>query len=127
MKFFLNILSTVAPKVFGSLKNAYQNVTKGKDNDNSYRYNEFTQNFSGGAKPLTKPEATKILGLKEGSHPSPHDIMIKFDKLFDINRPKNGGSIYIQAKIFHAKELLMKDYDPILNKSIHENAKNTNE
>jgi hypothetical protein len=38
-----------------------------------------------------------------------------------LNKATNGGSLYVQAKIFHAKEFLMQDFNPKLNKSKHDN------
>ena len=71
--------------------------------------------------PLNKAEACKILGFKETAKPTAEQIMSKYDKLYENNKPIHGGSIYLQAKIHHAKELLMKGHNSTLNKSVHDN------
>ena len=37
--------------------------------------------------------------------------------MFEKNNPEKGGSFYIQSKIYFAKEHLMQDFPPELNKS----------
>ena len=37
--------------------------------------------------------------------------------MFEKNNPDKGGSFYIQSKIYFAKEHLMQDFPPELNKS----------
>lgn len=34
------------------------------------------------------------------------EIESRYTRLFDVNDPKKGGSLYIQSKIFRAKERL---------------------
>ncbi len=36
----------------------------------------------------------------------------RFEKLMKNNDPEKGGSFYLQAKIFNAKELFMRDFPP---------------
>ena len=37
--------------------------------------------------------------------------------MFEKNNPEKGGSFYIQSKVYFAKEFLMQDFPPELNKS----------
>jgi len=43
--------------------------------------------------------------------------MERFEILFEKNLPERGGNLYIQSKIYFAKEFLMQDYPIELNKS----------
>lgn len=52
-------------------------------------------------------EASEILGVKQEA--GLKDIYSKYDKLFSMNDPKKGGSLYLQAKIHHAKIELEKE------------------
>eukprot|EP00171_Calliarthron_tuberculosum_P009976 IDg9976t1 len=51
-------------------------------------------------------EASEILGVK--SDAGLKDIYVKYDKLFSVNDPTKGGSLYLQAKIHNAKMELEK-------------------
>ncbi len=52
-------------------------------------------------------EASEILGVDQNA--GLKDIYNKYDKLFAANDPKEGGSLYLQAKIHHAKVELEKN------------------
>lgn len=56
---------------------------------------------------ISAEEASEILGLKKDA--GLKDIYKRYDRLFKANDPVKGGSIYIQAKIHHAKLQLEKD------------------
>lgn len=60
-----------------------------------------------GARTLQAAEAADILGVKPNG--GLKDIYAKYDKLFAANDPKSGGSLYLQAKIHHAKSLLERE------------------
>ncbi len=51
-------------------------------------------------------EASEILGVKPDA--GLKDIYSKYDKLFSVNNPAKGGSLYLQAKIYNAKVELEK-------------------
>ena len=56
---------------------------------------------------MTREEAIEILGttadlLKE----TPDQVQEQYEKFFHANDPANGGSFYLQSKIFRAKEFL---------------------
>lgn len=56
---------------------------------------------------ISTQEAAEVLGLEESS--GLKEIYGKYDKLFNANDAKKGGSIYLQAKIYHAKNALEKE------------------
>ena len=43
--------------------------------------------------------------------------MERFEHLFSKNETENGGSFYLQSKVYFAKEFLMQDHPPELNVS----------
>lgn len=63
--------------------------------------------------PMTKQEAIKILGLEEKyTDDASLDIdeaHAHFIRMFTQNDPENGGSFYLQSKIYRAQEQLEKD------------------
>lgn len=61
----------------------------------------------GGSKRLSPSEASDILGVKEKA--GLPEVYAKYDKLFNANNPKTGGSLYLQAKIHSAKTLLERE------------------
>jgi import inner membrane translocase subunit TIM16 len=50
-------------------------------------------------------EAYEILNLEAGET-DPQKIQEQFDRYFTANDPKTGGSLYLQSKIYRAKERL---------------------
>ena len=69
-----------------------------------------------GGKPMTRDEAMLILNIgqnesdDEEDELNPHDIMERFDTLIEKNQISNGGSFYLQSKIYWAKQQLMQDF-----------------
>lgn len=62
---------------------------------------------------MTREESLKILNYPETLEKEkmdPKDIMTRFEKYFESNDPKKGGSFYVQSKIYFAKEELMRDF-----------------
>ena len=70
-------------------------------------------------KPMTREEALKILNIEaEIDEELDHvHVLGRFDTLFEKNLPENGGSFYIQSKIYFAKLHLMMDFPEELNES----------
>ncbi|XP_032594190.1 mitochondrial import inner membrane translocase subunit Tim16 [Drosophila grimshawi] len=66
-------------------------------------------------KGMTLNEAQQILNVTDLSNMD--EIRINYDHLFSINEKSNGGSFYIQSKVFRAKERL----DRQLQNKEHEN------
>ncbi|OLL25171.1 Mitochondrial import inner membrane translocase subunit tim16 [Neolecta irregularis DAH-3] len=54
---------------------------------------------------ITSEEACQILDVPKDKI-SLDGVMKRYEKLFTMNEPKNGGSQYLQAKIFRARERL---------------------
>lgn len=55
---------------------------------------------------MTEEEAFKILGLPKDADRD--KILQTFQRHFDANDPERGGSFYLQAKIYNAKEELVR-------------------
>jgi mitochondrial import inner membrane translocase subunit TIM16 len=56
---------------------------------------------------MTREEAIEILGVTaDMMKHTPEEVQEKYDKFFEANDPNNGGSFYLQSKIFRAKEFL---------------------
>jgi import inner membrane translocase subunit TIM16 len=81
-------------------------------------------------RPMSREEACKILAVEEAPELNHKEILDRFEALFEKNLPEKGGSFYLQSKIYFAKEQLMKDFPPDLNKSkfnpTEDGADNTN-
>ena len=59
---------------------------------------------------MTRQEALEILGVEaETLKSSPQEVDEIYAKFFEANDPANGGSFYLQSKIFRAKEFLDED------------------
>ena len=56
-------------------------------------------------------EAMKILHIEQ-ENLTIDNVRQMFDKYYKANDPKNGGSFYLQSKIYRAKEKLELDLDP---------------
>ncbi|GIQ83070.1 hypothetical protein KIPB_004321 [Kipferlia bialata] len=85
---------------------------------------EIPHRFGIGIKQMSTGEAESVLGLldgldtvvregEEGSEAqepeftyTPQDLSSRFQHLFDANDPANGGSLYLQAKIYEAYNIL---------------------
>lgn len=52
-------------------------------------------------------EARQILNLEKGY--SRAQVLEQFEKYYTGNDPENGGSFYLQSKIYNAKEALLED------------------
>ena len=56
---------------------------------------------------MTRQEALDILGVEaETLKSSPQEVDELYAKFFEANDPANGGSFYLQSKIYRAKEFL---------------------
>ncbi|KAL7438129.1 hypothetical protein ACHAXM_006067 [Skeletonema potamos] len=54
---------------------------------------------------ISKDEALQILNLSEGEATA-EAVQKQYERYFEANKVENGGSFYLQSKIFRAKELL---------------------
>ncbi|KAI9224141.1 Pam16-domain-containing protein [Blastocladiella britannica] len=55
---------------------------------------------------ITLDEAAQILNLTKAPLPPRDEILKRYEYMFAQNDPAKGGSIYIQGKVFRAKERL---------------------
>lgn len=55
---------------------------------------------------LTLDEACKILNVSppKGGKADLEQVMERFQRLFDLNKPEQGGSFYLQSKVLRARE-----------------------
>ncbi|KAJ3079756.1 hypothetical protein HK102_003530 [Quaeritorhiza haematococci] len=51
---------------------------------------------------MTLDEAFQILNVSKES--AQEDVVKKYEHLFKVNDPQSGGSLYIQAKVYRARE-----------------------
>ncbi len=59
---------------------------------------------------MTREEALEILGVTaESARDAPEELEAKYEKFFQANDPSNGGSFYLQSKIYRAKEFLNEE------------------
>lgn len=59
-------------------------------------------------KRMTTQEATEILNLTEADARDVKVVDENFRRIFQANDPKNGGSFYLQSKIYSAQQTLIK-------------------
>lgn len=57
---------------------------------------------------LTLDEAQQILNI---SKLDKEEAQSKFDHLFKVNEKSNGGSFYLQSKVFRAKERVDQEFE----------------
>jgi len=57
---------------------------------------------------MSLQEARNILNVKEGD--SYEELQKKYEHLFKVNDKKQGGSFYLQSKVFRAKERIDMDF-----------------
>lgn len=62
-----------------------------------------------GSSVMSKDEALKILNIKE-SNATVDKIISQSNEYIQANDPLKGGSFYIQNKVFHARETLLRLY-----------------
>ena len=62
----------------------------------------------GGSRVMNLGEAREVLGVTETS--TYEEVHARFERLFESNE-KNGGSFYLQSKIYRARERLDGEYD----------------
>jgi mitochondrial import inner membrane translocase subunit TIM16 len=67
------------------------------------------QTAVGLSKQMKRAEAREILNVEEGDDCD--TIKGSFETLMKANGPDDGGSFYLQSKVFRAHEKLMKDFD----------------
>ncbi len=120
-RFIIKLLIDNSAKIFKSVANAYQDIVRnsgGKaaasSSGNAGKKPDPFANWSFsdiiGTNQMSKSEALKILSFSENEKLNSRKIIERFEKYFEMNDPKNGGSFYLQNKFFYAKEVLIKDF-----------------
>lgn len=61
---------------------------------------------------MSSGEAIDILALDAADAKNLSAITERYNRLHDINDPKNGGSFYLQSKVYRAHEALLEDMKP---------------
>ena len=61
---------------------------------------------------LATDEALKILNM-ERSELTAEAVQKRYDRLYESNSPTNGGSFYLQSKVFRSREALLAELDDI--------------
>ena len=116
--FIARVIMTAAASFGKSAFKAFQNVKKGKAQQQSsaapknpfQEYLDKTlQATNLVTKPMTADEALKILNL-DNKELSGDQVMDSYRSLWKKNNPSVGGSIFIQCKVFAAKEFLMEEF-----------------
>ncbi|KAL4430064.1 hypothetical protein ABPG74_013511 [Tetrahymena malaccensis] len=57
---------------------------------------------------MSQQEALKILAIETETAPTLKNVMEQYLFLYSKNKPENGGSAYLQAKILNAKDMLVE-------------------
>jgi len=119
-RFLIKLLIDNSSRIFKSIGNAYRDIVKssgaktsnfsGNTNKKPDPFANFSFGDMLGSNQMTKTEALKILGFLENEKLNARKIIERFEKYFESNDPKNGGSFYLQNKFFYAKEILIKDF-----------------
>ena len=56
-------------------------------------------------------EARQVLNFAAEEEPSVEEVLTRFHKHFVANDPASGGSLYLQSKIFNAKDSLVQELE----------------
>lgn len=64
---------------------------------------------------MTLDEACKVLNVKPpaGGQANVQEVLERYQRLFDANDPKKGGSFYLQSKVVRAKERFERELGPM--------------
>ena len=60
-------------------------------------------------KTMTTSEATEILHMGDADATNMAVIEERYKRLFEVNDPANGGSFYLQSKVYRAHEALVSE------------------
>ncbi|EAS05961.3 Pam16 protein (macronuclear) [Tetrahymena thermophila SB210] len=90
----LNYLNFEKVKAFNPFENLQNKSTDATSKNNIHK--------------MSQLEAFKILGIESETKPTLKMVMEQYLFLYSKNKPENGGSAYIQAKILNAKDMLVE-------------------
>ena len=97
----VTILARALPAAYAS---ALQNARKTGADKAAEEAARKGASFLGKAR-ISKDEALHVLNLTEGEATA-EAIQKQYDRYFEANKVENGGSFYLQSKVYRAKELL---------------------
>ena len=97
----VSILARALPAAYGA---ALANARKSGADKAAQEAAKQGASFLGKAR-ISKSEALDVLNLSEGEATA-EAIQKQYDRYFEANKVENGGSFYLQSKIYRAKELL---------------------
>ena len=60
---------------------------------------------------MPRAQARQILNFDQYGTVNREEVLKQYKRYFDLNDPAKGGSLYLQSKIYHAKEALMDELD----------------
>lgn len=101
----LVVVGSVAGRAF---LQAYQQAAQQAKQGGKGAAQKATKTFR---KRMKREEALKVLNFSEAIPPTNvSEVMEQYNRYFTANDPKNGGSFYLQSKIYRAKETLEKDF-----------------
>ena len=119
-RFIIKLILDNSSRIISSVSKAYKdiNAQNGNKSANSNRSSNAKSdpfanfNFSdiSGINSMSKSEALKILNFSEKEKLNARMIIERYEKYFENNDPKKGGSFYLQNKFYNAKEILIKDF-----------------
>jgi import inner membrane translocase subunit TIM16 len=102
IRLLLQGLTVVAPVLYRSFKDAYRIASQNAKRSNAQVETETTTKIK--SKIMTYDEACKILQVTPDTPRK--DMELRFEKLFQANDIKKGGSPFLQSKVYFAKECL---------------------
>ena len=121
-KFIIKLILDNSSRILSSVSKAYKDIiaqsgqkaaNANRNSNTSSKKDPFSNfNFSdiAGTNTMTKFEALKILNFAEKEKLNARQIIDRYEKYFENNDPKKGGSFYLQNKFYYAKEILIKDF-----------------
>ncbi|KRX06224.1 hypothetical protein PPERSA_06106 [Pseudocohnilembus persalinus] len=116
--FIIRLIIQAASSVGKSVLKAYQKTvkqsgagqhSKQQANPFSEKINQTMSSLNLTHKKMVEEEAIKILNI-DPKEINPNSILDAYYRMYQKNSVKNGGSFYIQSKIFNAKELLIEQF-----------------
>ncbi|KAM3133220.1 mitochondrial import inner membrane translocase subunit TIM16 [Paramecium bursaria] len=116
VKIIIEVGAMVGKSVIKAYKNVAQNQKQGQPSPFTNFINQSMQAANLTHKPMTKPEAIKILNIDPEKQFDAETVLKVYWRQFHKNDPLKGGSFYVQSVIYNAKIELMKDF-PDVNES----------
>mmetsp|Transcript_11688 Transcript_11688/g.47209 ORF Transcript_11688/g.47209 Transcript_11688/m.47209 type:complete len:120 (+) Transcript_11688:105-464(+) len=100
---FIRIIIQLAIPFVRAFGAAYQQALSNARRDGANAARESLKK----AKGMTTTEATQILNLTESEATNLKTVEESYRRIFEANDPKNGGSFYLQSKVYRAHQVLV--------------------